>query len=252
MLAYLAGIEQIIGYDLETVEPFLTEKIPFEQDHVIMQNLRLVQQWTEISSRDDVALHFPVFDNDREMIRDYLQRHDFTAETRYLCIHPGSGTWVKQWTEENWAKVADILAEQLEVKIILTGSRGERPLCSRIRDQMTQSAIIMAGDTDLNQLAALFEKAEVVLGVDSGAIHIASAVGTPTVALFGPADTIEFGTWGDSNKHIVLTSGIACRPCRVLDWTTDNPIFHPCLTDIDFNDVLSAARRAASYRRESI
>ena len=83
-----------------------------------------------------------------------------------------------------------------------------------------------------------------MLGPDSGPLHLAAAVGTPTVALFGPADPVEFGTWGSPEKHIMLWSSIGCRPCRVLDWGGDAPENHPCVREIPVGTVLDAARRA--------
>jgi ADP-heptose:LPS heptosyltransferase len=108
---------------------------------------------------------------------------------------------------------------------------------------MKQAAIIMAGDTRVNQLAALFQRAKVVLGPDSGPLHLAAAVQTPTVTLFGPADPIEFGPWGSPQKHMILTSDIGCRPCRVIDWTGDDLAYHPCVREITVARVLDAARR---------
>ena len=111
---------------------------------------------------------------------------------------------------------------------------------------MKQPAIMMAGDTNVGQLAALFQRAKVVLGPDSGPLHLAAAVQTPTVTLFGPADPIEFGPWGSPQKHIVLTSDIKCRPCRIIDWTGDDLSMHPCVREITVARVLEAARRVAN------
>jgi ADP-heptose:LPS heptosyltransferase len=98
-----------------------------------------------------------------------------------------------------------------------------------------------AGDTDIGQLAALFAHADLALGPDSGPLHLAAAVGTPTVRLFGPASVEEFGPWGD--RQIAITSGWECAPCRVLDWSGDDIAYHPCVRDIDPNPVIAAARR---------
>ena len=121
----------------------------------------------------------------------------------------------------------------------------ELPLVWRIVERMKESPCIMVGDTQVSQLAALYERALVVVGPDSGPLHLAAAVGAPTVTLFGPADPVEFGPWGAPNKHIVLASPIGCRPCRVLNWGGDNPEFHPCMRDITTGQVLEAVRRVA-------
>jgi len=107
---------------------------------------------------------------------------------------------------------------------------------------MKQKPLTLCGDVNLLQLGALYQRAEVVLGADSGPLHIASAVHTPTVALFGPADSVEFRPFGKPEKHIVLSSNIGCLPCRVLDWSGDDPQNHPCVRDIAIGQVLEATR----------
>jgi len=154
----------------------------------------------------------------------------------------------QHWTEEGWAQVADILTEQLNAKVIFTGGDSELGLVQRITSQMKQQAIIMAGDTRVGQLAALFRRAKVVLGPDSGPLHLATTVGTPTVTLFGPADPVEFAPWGPADEHIVLTTSIGCRPCRVIDWSGDDLQNHPCVREITVARVLDAARRVANDR----
>lgn len=242
MLAQVAGISERIGYDLETVRPFLTDVIPFEHQHVVRQNMRLVEKWTEHIPDNDVPYRFDVYDSERIEANNMLRKCGIEEHQPYFCVHPGSGTWVKQWTSERWANVADTLVEQLEAQVVFTGGDSERGLVDDIRQQMTQVSCSTAGELSLQQLAAVYERAQVVLGPDSGPMHIAASVSTPTVTLFGPADPVEFGTWGHRAKHVMLTSTIGCRPCRVLDWGDDDPEFHPCVRDITIGQVLEAAR----------
>ena len=246
LVAHLANIPIRIGYDVPDVAPFLTETVPFQPVHAVMQNLRLVERWTGTTPPAAVTLEFPVTPPEQAFVNGYLEEWGIQPDKPIFCIHPGSGTWVKQWTEDRWAQTADILSEQLNAHPILTGSAGEIPLARRIAAQMKQPVVVMAGDTRVNQLAALFQRARVVLGPDSGPLHLAAAVGTPTVALFGPADPVEFAQWGAPAKHIILTSDIGCRPCRVLDWNGDDPANHPCIREITLAKVLESARRAAS------
>ena len=110
---------------------------------------------------------------------------------------------------------------------------------------MAAPTISLAGETTVAELAALYDGATLVLGPDSGPLHLAAAVGAPTVTLFGPADPVEFGPWGDPARHAVLTTDIACRPCRILDWPDDDPAYHPCVRDIPPHAVIEAALRVA-------
>jgi lipopolysaccharide heptosyltransferase II len=247
MVAKLAGIPERIGYDMIEVSPFLTHAIEHQHEHVVIQNLRLVENWTGSVRPDDAVYQFPVHRFDQVYVDGYLEEWDIRPEQPIICIHPGTGTWVKHWQEDKWARVADTLAEQLNAKIVFTGGDHELPLVQRITQQMNQPACIIAGDTRVGQLAALFKRARVVLGPDSGPLHLAAAVDTATVALYGPADPVEFGPWGNPQKHFVLATEIGCRPCRVLDWGSDHPDMHPCVREIPITRVLEAARRAAQY-----
>lgn len=245
MMTRLAGIPERIGYDLPDVTPFLTTALKHEHNHAVLQNLRLIEKWTGKIQPEKARFYFPIEPSDQAYIDGYLQEWGIKPHQPIFCIHPGTGTWVKHWEEDRWASVADILSDQLDAQVVLTGGHHELPLVRRIAEQMKRPAVIAAGDTRIGQLAALFKRARVVLGPDSGPLHLAAAVDVPTVALFGPADPAEFGSWGAPQKHIILTSDIGCRPCRVLDWAGDDPQFHPCLRDITVARVLDAARRAA-------
>lgn len=242
MLAHVAGISERIGYATENVGQFLTQAIPFQHEHAIRQNLRLVEQWTGAISDEDVPYHLDIFDDERETIKQYLSKFGMKQGQAYFCIHPGSGTWVKRWENELWAKVADTLIEQLDATVVFTGSNSERSMTTDIQNRMQNKSYSTAGELNIEMLAALYEKALLVIGPDSGPLHLAAAVGTATVALFGPADPIEFAPWGDKRRHIVLYSAIGCRPCRVLDWGDDGPENHPCVREISIGQVLEAAR----------
>lgn len=247
MLAHLAGIPLIVGYDVPDVAPFLTHPVEHQVQHVVLQNLKLVERWTGPVPAADLVYDFPLDPQDEAYINGYLNEWGINNRQAYFCIHAGSGTKVKQWDSAKWAQVADILSEQLSARPILTGSDAEIPLAHQIAAQMRQPPVMIAGDTQVGQLAALFAGARVVLGPDSGPLHLAAAVGAPTVTLYGPANPVEFGSWGPAGKNIMLMSDIACRPCGILDWGGDGLENHPCVREITVGRVLEAARRAANY-----
>lgn len=246
MITHLANIPERIGYALPDTTPFLTSAIPHRYEHSILQNLRLVERWSGPLAPQEAIYSFPITETDDSYIEGYLQEWGIQPDQHIFCIHPGTGTWVKHWPEENWSMVADFLTEQLEARVVFTGSEHELAMIKRIVGHMKQPACVIAGETHIGQLAALYARARVVLGPDSGPLHLAAAVSTPTVTLYGPADPLEFGPWGPREKHIILASDIGCRPCRILDWADDNPDYHPCMRDITIGQVLDAARRVAN------
>lgn len=243
MLAHIAGISERIGYATENVEPFLTHASPLTHEHAIRQNLRLVEGWTGSLPDEEIPYHIDVYDKEQIEISNILRQCGIVEGQPYFCIHPGSGTWAKRWENKHWSEVADTLIEQIDAAVVFTGGDSERAMVANIQNSMKHKSCTTAGELNIQQLAALYSKANVVLGPDSGPLHLAAATGSPTVALFGPADPLEFAPWGPKDLHIVLTSTIACRPCRVLDWGDDLPDYHPCVREITIGQVLEAARR---------
>lgn len=244
MLAQVAGIPLRIGYDLPDVAPFLTDAVPHQYQHAVLQSARLVERLIGALPAESLTLRYPVADADRSWVDGYLS--EWGVQERIFAIHPGAGQWVKRWDEGKWASVADTLCDQLEATVVFTGGDHEVALVRSIISHMQHRACVMAGDTGIGSLAALYERALVVLGADSGPLHLAAAVGTPTVTLFGPADPVEFRQWGPPDRHIVLTSTIGCRPCRILDWGGDDPAHHPCVREIPVGSMLEAARRVVN------
>ncbi len=243
LLAWLAGVPHRVGFDLPDTAPFLNQAIPYEPGHAVAHNMALVRPWTGPIPLSEVRVHYPVETADQLYIQARLQEWQFPAGAPRLIVHPGSGTTTKQWSPANWARVADHLARTWGAPVIFTGGDHETRLIGIITAQMASPAITLAGETTVPQLAALYEGARLVLGPDSGPLHLAVAVGTPTVHLFGPADPAEFGPWGDPERHAVVAAAIACRPCRIVDWSDDDPANHPCVRDITPEAVIAAAQR---------
>ena len=158
-----------------------------------------------------------------------------------MAIHPGAGAAVKQWPTAAWAEVAARLTTELGARILLTGGEPERPLTAAIAAALSEPPLDASGQTNLDQLAALLERCALALGSDSGPLHLAVAVGTPTVHLYGPVSATKFGPWGDSNRHVVLKTDWPCAPCNRLDWPAAELAQHACMVTIAPSDVVRAA-----------
>jgi lipopolysaccharide heptosyltransferase II len=248
LLAYLARIPRRVGYDIAEVKPFLTDAIPYAAGrHEVEQNLALVEA-AGVQGEHPITpaahpLEFPLRAQDLAFAVRYLAEQGVGDDDPLVCIHPGAGAPVKLWRKEGWARVADALVERYGAKVILTSSASEEPLVQAIAERMASQPLVAAGQTTLGQLAALMARCRLVLGADSGPLHLAVAVGTPTVHLYGPVDSRTFGPWGDPVRHIVLTSDMDCIPCNRLDYREDELEAHRCVWDISEAQVTEAARR---------
>jgi len=244
-LALLAGVPCRIGYAVPECRPFLTTALPWNpRDHVTAQGLALVEAADPPPrTRTSAAAGEGVSDGtgDRRSLlpapiavgaglgvraipaRFDLSQDDITwadawiaaqglANAPLVVLHPGTGGPAKLWFAEGWAAVADAL-QAAGARLVLTGGPDELALVAEVAAHMQSTALALAGQTSVGQLAALMRRATLVLGVDSGPLHLAAAQGVPTLHLYGPGDAGRFGPWGDRARHVVLRADIWCSPC---------------------------------------
>jgi lipopolysaccharide heptosyltransferase II len=240
MLAYRAGIPVRIGYGVPEVKLFLTKSVPYVKNgHEVVQNMKLVSALLDGDAGHAGPLEFRPAAED---IRSALNR--LTAkevDQRYICLHPGAGAPVKLWRPEAFAEVADTLARRYRLHVIITGSSDERDLVQDIAERMETPALVLAGETTLAELAAIMGHCDLVIGVDSGPLHLAVSQGASTVHLFGPVDHRAFGPWGDPSRHLVVLSTRDCIPCNRLDYEQEELHQHPCVRSITVAQVIEAA-----------
>lgn len=150
---------------------------------------------------------------DRTAAHHFLVETGLKSERLLIGIHPGGNWEYKLWNGKNYAEVASILAEKLNATILLFAGPNERSLQTRVAEMM-ETPPVSVQTNDLRHLAALISACNVYVGNDTGPMHIAAAVGTPVVALFGSTNPIRSGPYGD--LHTVVQSGISlgCNPCH--------------------------------------
>ena len=113
---------------------------------------------------------------------------------------------------DNYIRLVDWLVSTYHVSVVITGSRDERTQADEIIRRCNGSTYNLAGKTSIGMLAAVFKACKLFIGVDSAGVHIAAAVGTPTVAIFGPSSTIDWAPRG--KRHRFVRKDIPCIPCQ--------------------------------------
>jgi heptosyltransferase III len=176
-----------------------------------------------------------------------LARKRVVRDRDLVLIHPGARWWFKAWPPDRFAALADGIEEELGAQVIIAGGPGDVATAEGIRGQMRYSAIPVAGETSILELAAVSRHCRLFVGNDNGPMHIAAAVGTPVVALFGPTNPAEWGPWGD--RHIALYRGVDCRQCwrKNACWRGEGN----CLRQITVDEAMVAVRRAWNGKGEN-
>lgn len=218
-LALLAGIPRRIGYAVPACQPFLSMALPWEPTaHVCQQALTLcaaIDGTPQNQPQALPALRYEPATTAMKWATTWLAAQGIGSATRLVVLHPGTGGATKLWPPERWAAVADALQAQSDICLVLTGGPGEAHLVQTILAAMRHSPLTLVGQTSVDQLAALFRHAALVLGVDSGPLHLAVSQNVPTLHLFGPSAVERFGPWGNPRQHVVLRTNLWCSPCGV-------------------------------------
>ncbi|MBW8906608.1 MAG: putative lipopolysaccharide heptosyltransferase III [Betaproteobacteria bacterium] len=155
----------------------------------------------------------------------------------FVHMHPASRWTFKCWPAERNAQLVDRLSAEGE-RVVLTAAPGESAFIDEILSRTAAKPLNLAGQLTLKELGALTARARLFIGVDSMPMHLAAAMGTPTVALFGPSSEEEWAPWKVEQR--LITSSHSCRPCRV-DGCGGGKVSE-CLTLLPVDAVYAAAR----------
>jgi heptosyltransferase-2 len=191
----------------------------------------------------------PLTDDNRRGAREWLEHAGFLPRERFAVIHAAAG-WgreQKQWPLEKFGELGRWFGEQLGMRTIFLGTEDERGVIDQVIKYMPGNAINAAGVLDLRQVAAVVEKAIVVVGNDSGMVHLAGALGVPTVALYGPTDDVRARPYGTQVRTI--RNKMPCSPCdSVLPFGCGLPI---CINSIEVAQVREAVMELIEDRIHS-
>jgi len=153
----------------------------------------------------------------------------------YVTIFPGASIPERRWGAERFGRIAGLLAA-LGVAVVVVGGREDAGLGETIIGG--GGGLNLAGRTSLSETAAVIRKSALLLGGDSGVLHIAVGLGIPTVSLFGPGRAKKWAPRGD--RHLVIDKGLPCSPCTTFGTTPPCPIAARCMSDITVDEVFTA------------
>lgn len=228
-LAWLARIPERIGYKRDARQLLLTRAVDVPKAGELPRHERFY--YLELLRRAGLIESLPECD------AIHLHRDALPNGKRVIGVSPGAayGT-AKRWLPERFAEAAGELARARGAAVALFGSKTERELCNRIAGLLTGQLVTnYAGETSLAQFIDLASRCEVFLTNDSGAMHIASALGVPTVAVFGATDDTTTGPTGP--KARVIRQPVECSPCL----RRECPIDHRCMTAVTADRVVKEA-----------
>lgn len=242
-IAWRAAIPQRIGYARDGRSLLLTKPVPVpkqgetpaHEQYYYLELLRRIGWLDLLPNEAHITLNVPQGNRDRAA--EFL----ITAGARpgKVRIAIGAGAsygMAKCWPPSRFAELANRLQSQMEGDVILFGTTSEAPVSAAITAAMRHPPIDLTGKTSIADLPALLSQCDLFVGNDSGAMHVAAAVGVPVVAVFGPTD--PFGTAPVTPRCSIVQEKPYCSPCFLRRCPTD----HRCMTRVTTEAVEAAAR----------
>ena len=196
---------------------------------------RLAQQLPSAGKAPIEAPWLWLTDDVREAVQRLLARWGIVAHKPLVVISPGARSHTKRWYANRFARVADRLVGELGVEVVFTGEPAESAIIEEILEAMKQHAYSAVSSLTVQQLAALMERAALAITNDSAALHVASAVGAPVLALFGPTSPAKYGPLGARGR--VIQRRLFCAPCEQALCR----YHHECMRFISEDEVFAAA-----------
>ncbi|MDZ7262192.1 MAG: lipopolysaccharide heptosyltransferase II [candidate division KSB1 bacterium] len=240
LIAFLAHIPRRLGFDTSAAPFLLTQRIPYQRDlHEVERNLTLLKpfQVNPIHKQPEI---YPD-EKDRQVVDHFFDHQGINQNYDLIALAPGSIWPTKRWPEERYAQLAQKLIEQSSSTVILVGSKQDQTLCQWIAGQTKGPIYNAAGEFTLRQSAELLRRCRLLVSNDSAPMHLAVAIGTRVVAIFGPT-VPGFGFYPYGPGHVVIEKELACRPCGLHGGTRCPSGSFQCMKGISVEEVFQVIK----------
>ena len=222
-----------VGHDHKGFGIFLNKKAPaeiYKDRHFADAMMDIAQLAGGVPDNKGIAVFW---DEGSEKKWQHLFLQHINPEKRRIAINPGADKPNKRWKPENYALVANWLMERFDTEIILLGGPGEENIAQEIQGRITKDVTNLSGQLTLNDLVYIISQCDLLITNDSGPMHVAAALKTPLVAIFGPETPVHTRPYTSTNLYRIAFQQVDCRPCQ--DPKCERPL---CLELITPEEVL--------------
>jgi ADP-heptose:LPS heptosyltransferase len=213
-LMALTGARRRVGYANTGGAYLLTDVVALDETvSWVEQNRAAVAAAVAAPSR--TGTFDPLTAADRDSARRLLEDLGLQGRRPLVGVHPSGGRAVKQWDPARWAAVVARLEREFGATIVVTGAEADRPLAQAVGRDLRAKAVDLTGRLDVRETMALIADLDLFLSPDTGTMHMACAVGTPSVTVFGPSDPVRYFS-GRGPRHVAVSAPLWCSPCNLI------------------------------------
>lgn len=252
LTTFLTRIPRRFGFNKDVRGLLLTDPIAVPEwknrRHEVFYYLHLI---AEIERRmlggdtvafDQTDVKVEISDERRSIARDLLKSAGAGSSEKIIALGIGStNSRAKRWPIANYADLSDKLQTEFGAQVVLLGSKGDADVAAELHKRVSKPVIDLSGKTDIGEAAAILSVADLLISNDMGLAHVAAAVGTGTVVIFGPTNPETTRPFSPIAE--VVRKPVECSPCMLRDC----PIDHRCMTWISVQEIFDAAKRNLFY-----
>ncbi|MCX7726976.1 MAG: lipopolysaccharide heptosyltransferase II [Chitinispirillaceae bacterium] len=252
LMAFFTGAKYRIGFNANNRGFLLTHSVKRyfgDKWHVIDAYLELGR----IVGVKDEGMKMDMFLTQEEIAwaKKFIEEKKISLDRKIICIFPGGASNPgdvmpsRRWIPQRYGKVSEILHNIFDVEIILMGANSDLEIINEVKRYVSYDIKVIVGETTLRQVAAIIKHCHLLIGNDTGPLHMAAALGIPTICIFGPSDPLKHTPPG--NEHIGLRGNIDCDPCNriTMGGAAICPNV-PCMYSLTEDKVIEAAKRLIS------
>lgn len=254
LLLWLSGARARVGYANTGGAYLLSHLVPLDETvSWVEQNRRAVA--VAVGEAKTAPTFDPLTPEDRSFARHLFEHLHLEEKRPIVGLHPSGGRRVKRWPVERWAEVAARLQQEHAATILITGSEADRALATALAKLLPRKPLDLTGRLGVRETMALIADLDLFLSPDTGPMHMACAVDTPSVSVFGPSDPVRYFSGGDGrsgSRHVVVKPDLWCSPCNLIrkppaECAGDEP--PECLRLVTVEAVYAEASRLLRERR---
>ncbi len=244
MLCYMAGIKRVAGYCRENPYNLMSDWVPdhepvYKVKHEVERQLELVQHLGAIVTHDNIVLS--TSPTARRAILDKMKSEGIDLEAPWLVLHPGVSEVKRQYPVDYFAEVTRRVIHELGYQVVITGVESERSLASHIIKHSGPGTHTLAGKLDVAELIALIAEAPLLIGNNTGPVHIAAGVGTPVVVLYAMTNP-QHTPWRIPNKVLTFQVPELLKSKNVIISQANEKYFDENKPMVQPEEVLSAIK----------
>lgn len=212
IMGKLVGVKYFVGFVNKL--DFLLDVTFLRKGHAVEAEQEIVKSWTNSNKNEPTSLHVDETENLRAV--NLLKENSLSVDDFIVCFQVGASekNSVRQWENDKISKLADIIIEKYNAKIIFTGTKQEYPEVNEVMNLMKNNAVSLVEKTSVRDLIALLKHVKLVVGPDTGTLHIANAVNIPVVMYMGWADPADTGPYDVSGDSKFANVSLDCLPCN--------------------------------------